>query len=81
MERPKEIEPIIIPQVAHHEKHEKTTAVVIDKLARHSIIVRQGTTFLIVFSILAIYAAAYLLHRESLDRRYQSPVVKTTTRR
>ena len=81
MEAPKEIEPIIIPPVARQEKHNgKTTAVVIDQLAKHSIIVRQGTTFLIVFSILALYAAAYLLHRESLERNSQNPVVKTAVR-
>lgn len=81
MEAPKEIEPFIITPVAHQENHhEKTTAVVIDKLAKHSIIVRQGTTFLIIFSVLALYAAVYLLHRESIERHSQNPVEKIAVR-
>jgi hypothetical protein len=77
MELSKEIEPIILTQVAHKEK---ATAVLLDKLTKHSVIVRKGTTFLIIFSILALYAAMYLIHMESVDRHIQSPVFKTAVR-
>jgi hypothetical protein len=81
MERTKEIEPIILNQVAQTEKYnEKTAANVIDKLAKHSIIVRKGTTFLIIFSVLALYAAVYLIHMETINRHFQSPVYKTAAR-
>jgi hypothetical protein len=81
MEHVKEIEPIILNHVTQGEKNnEVTAAVVIGKLTKHSVIVRKGTTFLIIFSILALYAAMYLIHQETVDRRFQSPVYKTAAR-
>jgi hypothetical protein len=81
MELSKEIEPNILTQVAPQGKNnEKAAAFLIGKLARHSIIIRKGTTFLIIFSILALYAAMYLIHMESVDRHIQSPVFKTAVR-
>jgi hypothetical protein len=81
MELSKEIEPIILTQVAPQGKNnEKAVAFLISKLTRHSIIIRKGTTFLIIFSILALYAAMYLIHMESVDRHIQSPVFKTAVR-
>ena len=81
MELPKEIEPIILTQVARQGKNnEKATALLIGKLARHSVIIRKGTTFLIIFSILALYAAMYLIHMESVDRRLQNHDYKTAVR-
>jgi hypothetical protein len=77
MELPKETEPLISAQVAQKEK---TTAIVLGKLTKHTVIVRKGTTFLIIFSILALYAAMYLIHMESVDRQLQSPVFKTAVR-
>jgi hypothetical protein len=77
MERTKEIEPTISAQIAQKEK---TTAVLLDKLTKHTIIIKKGTTFLIIFSMLALYAAMYLIHLESVERHLQSPVVKTAVR-
>ena len=81
MELPKEIEPIILTQVAPQGKNnEKAAAFLIGKLARHSVIIRKGTTFLIIFSILALYAAMYLIHMESVDRHLQNHDYKTAVR-
>jgi hypothetical protein len=81
MERPKEIEPIILNRTAQKEKHnEQAAAFIIGKLAKHSVIIRKGTTFLIIFSILALYAAMYLIHMESVQRHFQSPGYKTAAR-
>ena len=81
MELPKEIEPFTLPRPAHDEKnHEKAADFLIAKLATHSVIIRKGTTFLIIFSILALYAAMYLIHMESVDRHYKSPAYKTVIR-
>jgi hypothetical protein len=81
MERTKEIEPVILPLPAQEEKNkEQATAILIGKLANHSVIIRKGTTFLIVFSILALYAAMYLMHMESVDRHLESPAYKTAVR-
>jgi len=82
MERTKEPDPIIITQPAQDDKnHEKAAAdVLIAKLETHSVIIKKGTTFLIVFSILALYAAMYLIHMESIDRHYKSSAYKTAVR-
>jgi hypothetical protein len=81
MELPKEIEPIILNQVAPQGKNnEKAAAFLIGKLARHSVIIRKSTTFLIIFSILALYAAMYLIHMESVDRHLQNHDYKTAVR-
>jgi hypothetical protein len=77
MEPPKEKEPNISAQVA---RKEKSTAFLLGKMTKHTVIVRKGTTFLIIFSILALYAAMYLIHMESVDRHLQSPVLKTLVR-
>jgi len=77
MEHTKEIEPTISAQMAHKEK---TTAFLLGKLTKHTVIIRKGTTFLIIFSMLALYAAVYLIHLESVERRLQSPVVKIAAR-
>jgi hypothetical protein len=77
MELPKEKEPLISPQVAQKEK---TTAFLLGKMTKHTVIIRKGTTFLIIFSILALYAAMYLIHMESVDRHLQSPVFKILVR-
>lgn len=81
MERTKETQPLIFTPVAHKEKHnEQAAAFLIGKLAKHSVIIKKGTTFLIIFSILALYAAMYLIHMESVDRQYQSPAYKSVVR-
>ena len=49
-------------------------------ITKHSVIVKKGTTFLIIFSVLALYAAAYLIHMEAIDRHFQSPIVRTAAR-
>ena len=77
MEFTKEIEPTISAQISHKEK---TTAILLGKLTKHTVIIRKGTTFLIIFSMLALYAAVYLIHLESVERRLQSPVVRTAAR-
>jgi hypothetical protein len=77
MEPPKEKEPNISAQVA---RKEKSTAFLLGKMTKHTVIVRKGTTFLIIFSILALYAAMYLIHMESVDRHLQSPVLKILVR-
>jgi len=69
-----EIAPIKLTRSAHHnEKNHEKTDFLIAKLATHSVIIRKGTTFLIIFSILAFYAAMYLIHMETVDRHYKSP--------
>jgi hypothetical protein len=81
MERTKEIEPLIFKPVAQNEKHnEQAAALIIGKLAKHSVIIKKGTTFLIVFSLLAFYAAMYLIHMETVDRHDKSPAYKTAVR-
>jgi hypothetical protein len=81
MERTKEKDHIIISQSAQDGKnHEKAADILIAKLESHSVIIRKGTTFLIVFSILAMYAAMYLIHMETIDRHYQSTTYKTAVR-
>jgi hypothetical protein len=77
MAPPKEKEPNIPAQVAQKEK---STAFLLGKMTKHTVIIRNGTTFLIIFSILAIYAAMYLIHMESVDRHLQSPVFKILVR-
>jgi hypothetical protein len=77
MEPPKEKEPNISAQVAQKEK---STAFLMGKMTKHTVIIRKGTTFLIIFSILALYAAMYLIHMESVDRHLQSPVFKILVR-
>ena len=81
MELPKEIEPIICTQAARQGKsNEKSAAFLIGKLAKHSVIIRKGTTFLIIFSILAMYAAMYLIHLSSVERHSQTHAFKTAAR-
>ena len=81
MEHTKEIDPIILTRPAQDEKHhEKAADFLIAKLATHSVIIRKGTTFLIIFSILALYAAMYLIHMETIDRHYKRPVYRTAVR-
>jgi len=77
MEPPKEKEPNISAQVAQKEK---STAFLLGKMTKHTVVIRKGTTFLIIFSILALYAAMYLIHLESVDRHLQSPVFKILVR-
>jgi hypothetical protein len=77
MELPKETEPLISAQVAQKEK---STAILMGKMTKHTVIVRKGTTFLIIFSILALYAAMYLIHMESVDRQFKSSVFKAAVR-
>jgi hypothetical protein len=81
MERSKELEPNILNRMAQKEKYnEQAAAFIIGKLAKHSVIIRKGTTFLIIFSILALYAAMYLIHMESVERQFQNPALKTAAR-
>jgi hypothetical protein len=81
MERTIETDPIIKTQSAQDEKNrEKAADILIAKLESHSVIIKKGTTFLIVFSILALYAAMYLIHMESVDRQYQNATYKTAVR-
>ena len=82
MEPLTETEPIIVSRPAQEPKNnEHGAALLIGKLTKHSVIVQKGTTFLIIFSILAFYAAMYLIHMESVDRHFQSPVSSTAARR
>src|ERR1700730_13264667 len=67
-------------RILQKRNNEKAAAVLMGKLAKHSIIVRKGTTFLIVFSILALYAAVVLSHMSSPNRTLHSPVFKTAVR-
>ncbi len=80
MEHTKEIDPIILTQSAHDDKNHMKADVLIAKLATHSVIIRKGTTFLIIFSILALYAAMYLIHMETVDRHYKNPASRTAVR-
>jgi hypothetical protein len=80
MERTKEITPTILTQSAQDQKNHERADFLIAKLETHSVIIRKGTTFLIIFSILALYAAMYLIHMESIDRHFPPPVVKTAAR-
>lgn len=81
MEPLKQIEPPILTRAARQGKNnEKAAALIIGKLEKHSVIIRKGTTFLIVFSILALYAAMYLIHMESVDRHYQGSTFKAAVR-
>ncbi len=81
MERTKEKEPHILTQFAQAEKNrEQAAAILVGKLSKHSVIIRKGTTFLIVFSILTLYAAMYLIHMESVDRHYKNSSYKTAAR-
>lgn len=76
-----EIDPIILTQSAQDQKnHEKAADFLIAKLETHSVIIRKGTTFLIIFSILAFYTAMYLIHMETVDRHYKNPAYKTAAR-
>jgi hypothetical protein len=63
--------------VLQKEKNQEQTTFLSDKLTKHSVLIRKGTTFLIIFSILALYAAMYLIHMESVDRHLQTPVYIT----
>ncbi len=81
MERTKGIDRIIMTQSAQDQKnHEKAADFLIAKLETHSVIIRKGTTFLIIFSILALYAAMYLIHMETVDRHYKSSTYRTVVR-
>jgi hypothetical protein len=62
------------------EKRNDKAAFLIGKLTKHSVIVRKSTTFLIIFSIVALYAAMYLIHLESVERHLQSHEYKTAVR-
>ena len=81
MEPLKETEPGISSPDAQKEKyHEQSAALLVGKLTKHSVIIKKGTTFLIVFSMLALYAAMYLIHMESIDRHDQSSTYKSAVR-
>ena len=81
MEPLKETEPGISNPDAQKEKyHEQSAALLVGKLTKHSVIIKKGTTFLIVFSMLALYAAMYLIHMESIDRHDQSSTYKSAVR-
>ncbi len=81
MELLNETVPDILNPVAQNEQYtEQAAASLVGKMARHSVIIRKGTTFLIVFSILALYAAMYLIHMESIDRHDQGTTYKAAVR-
>lgn len=67
-------------RILQKEKNNDKTAFLIGKLAKHSVIIRKSTTFLIIFSIVALYAAMYLIHMESVDRHLKSNMYKTAVR-
>jgi len=66
------------PQQEQHK--DQTTSALVGKMTKHSVIIRKGTTFLIVFSILSLYAAMYLIHMESVERHEHSGAYKTAVR-
>jgi hypothetical protein len=73
--------PDILNRSARKDKHNvQTTAVLVGEMAKHSVIIRKGTTFLIVFSILSLYAAMYLIHMESVDRHDRNAAYKAAVR-
>jgi len=81
MEPFKNTEPHILNPDSHDEKNrEHAAAILVGEMSKHSVIIRKGTTFLIVFSILALYAAMYLIHMESIERRYQGSAYRTAVR-
>lgn len=81
MEPLKETVPDITNPAAQNERYsEREAASLVGKMAKHSVIIRKGTTFLIVFSILALYAAMYLIRMESIDRHDQSSTYKAAVR-
>ena len=81
MDLPKEIESVICTQAAlQGGSNEKSAAFLIGKLTKHSVIIRKGTTFLIIFSILSLYAAMYLIHLNSVERHSQTHTFKTVAR-
>ena len=81
METLNQIVPDLFNDAIEPNKHkEQSTAVLVGRMAKHSVIIRKSTTFLIVFSILALYAAMYLIHMESIERQCRNATYKTAVR-
>lgn len=67
-------------RILQKEENKEKAEFLIDKMAKHSVIIRQGTTFLIIFSVVALVTAFYLLHMESIDRQFQTSVFRAAVR-
>ena len=66
--------------IVENEINSQKAAILMDKLTKHSAIIRKSTSFLIIFSIVAMYAAMYLIHLQSVERHLQSSAFKMLTR-
>jgi hypothetical protein len=64
-------------RIVHKRNNEKAAAILMGNLAKHSVIVRKGRSFLIIISLLTLIADMYLMHMESVNRHLKSSVHKT----
>jgi hypothetical protein len=67
-------------RVLEKEENKEKTEFLINKLTKHSVIIKQGTTFLIIFSVVALVTAVYLLHMQSVDQHLQTSVFRAAVR-
>lgn len=59
------------------EKSDEKSAVITHaQLTKHTAIVRAGTKFLLVISVVTVLAALYLIHKESNDRHMHNSVFR-----
>ena len=59
------------------EKNDEKAAVIMHaQLTKHNAIVRAGTKFLLVISVVTVLAAMYLIHKESNDRHIHNSVFR-----
>lgn len=59
------------------EKNDDKAAVIMSaRLTKHTAIVRAGTKFLLVISVVTLLAALYLIHKESNDRHIHNSVFR-----
>jgi|SRR6185295_3416302 len=59
------------------EKNDEKAAVIMHaQLTKHTAIIRAGTKFLLVISVVTVLAAMYLVHKESRDRQVHNSVLR-----
>jgi len=59
------------------EKNDERAAVIMHtQLTKHTAIIRAGTKFLLVISVVTVLAAMYLIHKESRDRQVHNSVFR-----
>lgn len=59
------------------EKNDEKAAVIMSaQLTKHTAIVKAGTKFLLVISVVTLLAALYLIHKESNDRHIHNSVFR-----